>query len=97
MSRISVTVKHTLGIEKAKSRLSTPGIGEPAISVEKQEWIDNHLFFTAKAKGVPVTGTLVVNEDNVLCDVDVPWYAMAMAGQAKQELQDKLEEVLADC
>ena len=88
---ITVTVPHRLTRLDARSRIDSgfakvqEQIGGKGMQVE-QEWHGDEMHFKAGAMGQSITGKLVVGDENVVINVDLPWLLTKIAGTVKEKL-----------
>ena len=58
----------------------------------KQEWQDDKLIFSFKARGFPISGVLSVEEEQLELEVELPMLARLMEGQ----IRDRAVQVMQD-
>jgi hypothetical protein len=86
---VVVTIPHRLGREEAARRLKA-GFGNVRSSfgekfvVLKDEWVGDHLDFSASLLGQTTTGTVDVADDHVRLEVQLPWVLSLLANKAKE-------------
>ncbi len=91
--KITVNVPHKLTRDGAKSRIESgfskvqEQIAGKSVDVQ-QSWNGDVLTFSAGAMGQKITGTLTVQDENVLIEVDLPWILAKLSGG----IQDKLKK-----
>jgi hypothetical protein len=61
----------------------------------QHHWEGNNLHFSGKVLSFRISGTLVVNPDNVSVDVGVPFMARPFEPEIKTRIIAHLEELLA--
>lgn len=90
--KITVNVPHKLSREDARDRIDS-GFGKvqeqiagKAVSVD-QTWNGDSMAFTAGAMGQNITGTLHVQESNVLIEIDLPWFLAKLSGGIADKLK----------
>ena len=90
--KITVNVPHKLSREEARKRIDS-GFGKvqeqiagKAVSVE-QTWNGDTLAFAAGAMGQKITGTLHVQDKNVLIEIDLPWFLAKLSGTVTDKLK----------
>ena len=64
------------------------------ISDLKQEWKENRLTFSFRSRGVAVSGRLVVGEENVEVEANLPLMAMFFEGQIRERVLQVMREIL---
>ena len=81
---ITVTIPHRLGKEEALRRIKN-GIGEARITfasvlaIKEETWSGDTLAFRVSALAQEVAGTVVIAEDRVKLDVELPWLLAKLA------------------
>ncbi len=90
--KITVNVPHKLSREEARSRIDS-GFGKvqeqiagKAVAVE-QTWNGDSMAFTAGAMGQNITGSLHIQENNVLIEIDLPWFLAKLSGSIGEKLK----------
>ncbi len=75
---ITVTIPHHLGKDEALRRIKN-GIGQArttfasVLTVKEESWAGDTLTFRASALAQETAGTILVAEDQVKLDVELPW------------------------
>ena len=100
MAGINVSVPHTIGREAALARLRQflDDIRQnyaAHVSDVRGQWLDNRLEFGFSATGLPVQGTLVVEDHAVHVWGPLPLAAMFFRGRIEQTIRQELEKLLA--
>jgi hypothetical protein len=89
---VVVTIPHKLGKEEAVRRLQAgfgkvrSNFGENFV-VLKDQWVGEHLDFSASLLGQTTTGTVDVADDHVRLEVQLPWFLSLLANKAKALVQ----------
>lgn len=90
--KMTINIPHKLTREEVKSRLENGfdkvqkqmgGIG----ATTEQSWSGNIMSFTAGAMGQNITGTMTLQEGNVLIEVDLPWLLAKLSGGISDKLK----------
>lgn len=63
------------------------------ISDLRQEWKENRLTFSFWAQGVAISGRLVVGEENVELEANLPFLAMLFEGQIRERVLQVMREI----
>jgi hypothetical protein len=100
MAGFKVTVPHSLGRQTAQDRVaqfldSVRQRYAADISNVRGDWQDNLLEFGFTAVGMPISGTLVVEEQQVQVSGPLPLMAMMFRGKVEQTIRGELERLLA--
>lgn len=101
MPKFSTNVPHSLGAEGAKSALQhllehlTEKYGDQVSELE-QSWDEKSLNFALKTYGFRVTGVVLVEEDQVKLDGDLPFAAAMFKGKIEDSIRSALERTLQD-
>jgi len=100
MASFHVSVPHAIGCEAALVRVQqfldlvrqdyAAHIGDV-----RGEWRENRLDFGFSATGLPVKGTLVVEENAVHVSGPLPLAALFFRGKIEQTIRQELEKLLA--
>ena len=86
---VNIPNKHTK--LEAKSRIKNgfhtvqEQIGGKGVAV-KQVWAEDRMDFEAGAMGQSITGYLVVRDDDIHIEVDLPWFLAKLSGGIKEKL-----------
>ena len=97
--KITVNVPHKHTRMEAKSRIeggfekAQQQIAGKGVSVE-QEWNGDRMDFRAGMMGQKVTGNLVVTDDHVVIEVDLPWMLRALSGKVQEQLKSGTQLLL---
>lgn len=90
--KITVNVPHKLTREEARSRIDS-GFGKvqeqiagKAVTVD-QTWTGDSMAFSAGAMGQNITGSLHLQENNVLIEVDLPWFLAKLSETVSEKLK----------
>jgi len=99
MPKISIRISHELGKEAALARLKNfmDKIQEDfkdKISEMSGQWDDNVLTFAFTTYGLKIKGRLVVEEQEVLFDGEIPFAAVMFKGQIEKGIREELEKTL---
>ena len=90
--KITVNVPHKLDIEDARNRIEQgfdkvqEQIAGKSVDVT-QSWTGDRMDFTAGAMGQKLTGNLQVQENNVLIEVDLPWFLAKLSNVVEEKLK----------
>lgn len=100
MPTSKVTVSHSIGQAEAMTRLQgfAAGLRERYKDMIKDldEKIEgNKGIFSFKTMGLKVAGTLLVEEQNVTVNLDLPFAAMMFKGKIEAEIREQLTRKLA--
>ena len=99
MAGFNVSVPHALGQQAAQERVAQflDGVRQKYandISNVRGDWNDNRLQFGFTAVGMPISGTLVVEEQQVQVSGPLPLMAMMFRGKVEQTIRSELERLL---
>ena len=99
MAGFNVSVPHSIGREAALARvqrfLDDMRQNYAAyISDVHGQWSENRLDFGLSATGLPVQGTLVVEENAVHVAGPLPFAALLFRGKIEQTIRQELEKLL---
>ncbi len=90
--KITVNVPHKLSREEVHSRIDS-GFGKvqeqiagKAVAVD-QQWNGDTMNFSAGAMGQKLTGNLYVQDNNVLIEIDLPWFLAKLSGAVTEKLK----------
>jgi len=81
---ITVSIPHHLGKDEALRRIKN-GIGQArttfasVLTVNEESWAGDTLTFRASALAQETAGTILVAEDHVKLDVELPWLLAKLA------------------
>jgi hypothetical protein len=99
MAGFHVSVSHRLGRETARER-----VAEFVHSVQTQyasdisdadgRWDGDRLLFSLSARGLAISGTLVVGAEQVVVSGPLPLMAMMFRGRVEQTIRAELERLL---
>ena len=98
--KITVNVPHQHGRAGAKARIENgfskvqEQIAGKGVNVEEQ-WSGDRMDFSAGAMGQRVTGNLVVTDEHVVIEVDLPWMLRALSGKVQEKLKSGTQLLLA--
>lgn len=87
-----VSVPHQLGRAEAIRRLKD-GFGwarekyGAIISIQQEDWTDNHLVFRIATLGQSASGLVDVSDTDVTLSVELPWLLARFAEKAQSVLQ----------
>jgi len=100
MPKMSVGVPHKLGKETALVRIKTLLVDLKAqhgdqIQDLKEEWSGTGGAFSFRARGLKVSGRLIVSDNRVQLSGNVPWAAMPFKGKIEQAIKQRATELLA--
>lgn len=100
MPGFSTEVSHSLGQEVAQQRLESflQKIIErykDQVSDISGEWVGNVLDFSMTTYGINIKGKVIVEEDKVRMDGELPFAAMMFKGKITNEIQEALQKALA--
>ena len=97
--KITVNVPHKLTRIDARSRIDK-GFGKiqeqiAGKSVDvTQEWDGDTMMFTAGAMGQKLTGQLVVFDDRIAIEVNLPWILARLSGGMAEKLKKTTQALL---
>lgn len=96
MPKFGIELPHSLGKDDAKSRLERfiESYREQVTELE-QSWQDDTLSFSFKTFGIKIAGDMIVSEDHIVVDGDLPFSAMMFKGKIEGEMKEKLERILS--
>jgi hypothetical protein len=86
-----VTLPHRLGKEEAMRRLNG-GLGRaaqsfPVLTVEEESWAGDTMSFRVRALGQAASGTLAVEQEQVVLTVTLPWLLQQFANVAQSAIR----------
>jgi hypothetical protein len=101
MPSYNVSVPHELGQDDALARLrrfldDVQRDYAAHVRDVRGEWIENRLQFGFVATGLPISGTLVVEETIVHVAGPLPLAAALFRGRIEQTIRDQLQRLLGD-
>jgi hypothetical protein len=90
MDPLVVTVSHSLAKDEVIRRLK-PALGRavqmfPVLSLEQEQWSDDHMDFRVKAFGQFATGHVLVGDKDVRIEVILPWLLAKFADAARESI-----------
>ena len=100
MAKFNVSVPHSIGKTAALERVqrflddvqkSYAGY----ISDVRGAWTENKLDFGFSATGMPIEGSMVVDDDAVNVHGPLPFAAMFFRGRIEQTIKEELEKLLS--
>lgn len=100
MPKFNTSVPNPLGKDKARSAVEgllsrvTEKYGEQVSALE-QSWEGDTLNFSMTTYGFKITGNLVVEEEQVKIDGDLPFAAAMFKGKIEGSIRNELEKCLA--
>jgi hypothetical protein len=77
---------------KAHSSRLLARFGSEASELQ-QEWQENKLTFSFKARGFPISGTLSVEDEQIELEVELPLLARLMEGPIRDRAVQVMEEI----
>jgi hypothetical protein len=89
-----VSIPHSLGRQEAKRRLDS-GIGRlrpelgAFVSGLDYSWAEDTLNFTAAAMWQTITGRIVVLEDALRIEIDLPWIMNLLGDTIAKQVRDR--------
>jgi putative polyhydroxyalkanoate system protein len=100
MPKFNATVPHGLGKETARSALEgllakvTQKYGDQVTGLE-QNWSEDTLIFAFTSYGFKIAGDLVVEDQQVRLQGDLPFAAAMFKGKIESSIQTEIEKALA--
>lgn len=99
MAGFAVSIPHTLGREAALARVQgfLPDVQlnfAAYISEAHGQWTGDRLDFSLLASGLPVRGTLLVDDTAVHVSGPLPLAALFFRGKIERTIQQELEKLL---
>jgi hypothetical protein len=99
MPAINVSIPHALGQHEARARVtefleSVQRDYSGYVSEVRGTWTDNRLDFGFAAAGMPLTGTLTVDESAVHVSVPLPMMASLFKGRIEKTIGDELKKLV---
>ena len=76
------------GFEKAQQQIAGKG------ATIQQDWNGDRMDFSAGIMGQTVTGNLVVTDDHVVIEVNLPWMLRALSGKVQEQLKSGTQLLL---
>jgi hypothetical protein len=100
MPSYQVAVAHQLGREAARSRVETflesvQRDYAAHISNVQGGWTGDALQFSFTATGLPISGTMLVDESAVQVSGPLPFAAVLFRGRIEQTIRDELQKLLS--
>ena len=100
MPSLSLTHSHSLGKQEALDRLQrflarVKERHQDKVSNLQETWNDNQMTYSFSAYGFSVKGDMVVEDDQVKVNGQLPIAAMMFKGKIEQTIKDELNRVLA--
>jgi hypothetical protein len=100
MPSLNMATAHALGREEAVRRLKEKfhvvrGTYGHKVSDLSEEWKGNTLEFGFKATGMKVSGTVTVEDAEVLLDAQLPFAAIMFKGMIERQIRAELGQLLA--
>ncbi len=99
MPAFNAEVPHTIGQEDATKRLKrfldlVAEHYKDQVSALEGNWVDNVLQFSLTTYGFTISGDLVVEEEIVKLDGQLPFAAVPFKGKIQQSIVSELERAL---
>ncbi len=99
MNNLTATIPHRLGREEAKRRIENEVANVRRshgglLQDVRADWTGDRLDFAVSAVGQSINGHLVVEEQAVQVEVELPWLLAMLAGAIKQQLEDRGKKLL---
>jgi uncharacterized protein YukE len=99
MSNLQMEIPHPLNQQEAQDRIASVLQNVEArfagqVKDLKQEWNGNSGTFSFSVMGMPVSGTLTVNNGNVQLDSKLPMAAAMFQGKIKSVILEEAKKVL---
>lgn len=99
MPSFSTEIPHSLGKQAAKARLESflQKISEKykgQIGQLEGNWVDDVMKFSFVTFGIKIDGRMVVQEDKVVLDGDLPFSAMMFKGKISGGIREAIEKEL---
>ncbi len=100
MAGFQVSVPHAIGRDAALARVErflddVRQSYAAHISEVRGQWSENRLDFSFSATGLPVQGTLVVEDSAVQVSGPLPFAALLFRGKIEQTIRQELEKLLS--
>lgn len=89
------TKARALDLLKARSAQLTQNLG-PQVSEVRQDWHDDGLDLAIKVFGFTIKGRMLVAEQTVDMEVDLPMIARSREGELKSRALKTLDEIFGD-
>ncbi|MEI7811463.1 MAG: polyhydroxyalkanoic acid system family protein [Ignavibacteria bacterium] len=99
MSSLKVSVSHSLGQDMAVSRIKNL-LGElkkefsGQISDVKENWEGNKNLFSLKVMGLNIDGDIIVGQNDVTLNGNLPITAVPFKGMIEDPIKDKMQILL---
>jgi hypothetical protein len=99
MPKFNVTVPHSLSTEEVTKRLDhfvevLREKFQDRVSELQQKWEGNALDFRFKTYGIPVAGKIVVTDNALALDGDLPFTAIMFKGKIESGIREQLERLV---
>ncbi len=99
MPNFNIAVPHQLGQQEAAGKLKgfleqVRSRYQSQVSDLEENWNGNTLSFGFKTYGFNIKGNVIVEEQQVELDGNLPFAAVAFKGKIEQSIRDELEKVL---
>jgi len=99
MPKFNVTVPHTLSHQEAADRLNRfieilRDKFKGQVTDLDQSWDAGALAFRFKTFGIPLSGKIVVAEDKLAVDGDLPFTAIMFKGKIESAIREQLERLM---
>jgi putative polyhydroxyalkanoate system protein len=100
MPKFNVQVPHTLSQQEARQRLGrfADVVSEKfrdQVSELEQKWEGDTLQFRFKTFGIPLSGGITVQENQLELAGDLPFSAMIFKGKIESAIREQLEKIVA--
>lgn len=99
MPNFNIAIPHQLGQQEAAGKLKgfleqVRSRYQSQVSDLEENWNGNTLSFGFKTYGFNIKGSVIVEEQQVELDGNLPFAAVAFKGKIEQSIRDELEKVL---
>ena len=96
MAELQVTVPHCLSQDEAVARLENSTFSDK-ISNLHQEWHGYSAYFNCEVSGSGISGTIVINPDNVVITVNLSFFQSLAVDQysTREEIFNKVSDILS--
>jgi putative polyhydroxyalkanoate system protein len=99
MPNLTISIPHQLGRTEAKRRIDelASHLQDQSGGMFKgvqQRWDGDTLHFAVSAAGQSISGTALVNEQNVNLDIALPWMLSLLAGTVKKQVEQQARDLL---
>ena len=100
MPKLNVEIPHQLPADELKNRLKrfSEVLGDKfkdQIKDFSQSWEGDDLLFSFKTMGLKIGGKLLIHDDKVALDGDLPFAAMMFKGKIESEIKQQLERLVS--